>query len=157
MLWAAPWLAVIAVVISNRPELRAAVERSSDPAAHDLPGVALTSAVITTIVAYWLVLGVAQVCTVMLDRWFDERGWTPRGSRMCIAVVSGTALLVLAAQTFANAGPGAGEVPAWVRMPIGAMVVLIAGFHLRRRSSDRRAIGPALVALGFAAMTALSF
>jgi hypothetical protein len=157
MLWSAPWLAVIVMVLSSIDELRAAVERSSSPAVSDLPGVALTSAVITTIVAYWVALGVAQAVTVMLDRWFDERGWTPRGSRLCTAVVSGTALLVLAAQAFANLGPGAGEVPGWVRILLGAWIVLLAGLQLSRESSDRRVIAPAVSVLALAGVTALSF
>jgi hypothetical protein len=153
----APWLAVIAMVLTGTEELRTAVGRSASPAARELPDVALTSAVITTIVAYWVALGVAQGFTLMLDRWFDNRGWVPRGIRICAAVVSGTALLVLAAQALANLGPGAGEVPGWERMLLGGGIVLLAGLHLIRESSDRRAIGPALIALGLAGITALSF
>jgi hypothetical protein len=157
VLWSAPWLAAIVMVLSRIDELRAAVERSSSPAAGDLPGVALTSAVITTIVAYWVALGAAQAVAVMLDRWFDERGWTRRGSRLCTAVVSGAALLVLAAQVLANLGPGAGEVPGWVRILLGAGITLLAGFQLSRESSDRRVIAPAVSVLALAGVTVVSF
>jgi hypothetical protein len=157
MLWAAPWLAVVVMVLTRIEDLRTAVERSANPAVRELPDIALTSAVITTIVAYWVALGVAQVCALMLDRWFDDRGWTPLGSRMCIAVGSGTALLVLAAQAFANLGPGAGDVPGWVRILLGGGIALLAGLHLNRSSGDRRVIGPPLGALGLAGVIALSF
>ena len=157
VLWVAPWLAVVVMVLSGLDELRAAVQRSGSAAAHELPEVAVTSAVITSIVAYWVALAAAQACALMLDRWFDDRGWVPLGSRMCIAVLSATALLVLAAHAFANLGPGAGDVPIWVRMLLGAAIAILAGFHVSRRSSDRREIGPALTALGIVGLTALSF